>query len=131
MNCPARHAITALLICLPLLHARAAENPDDRGGVRPMTRTVSSVPTEISPNQADTVRAALKQRVPDLAVVELHGTQIPGLFEVISPDGITYTDANADYVIMGELLDTRTRRNLTQEHWVTFGRVDFASLPFS
>jgi thiol:disulfide interchange protein DsbC len=94
---------------------------------------VASPPTpalEIPAGLAGTIRTNLKARVPKLNVLAIHGTPLPGLYEVLSPDGVTYTDVSAEYVVMGQLLETRTQRNLTQEHWTSFNQVDFASLPF-
>lgn len=88
-------------------------------------------PSEVPATLVGSIRATLQQRVPSLAVLQVYGTPLPGIYEIISPDGIAYTDARADYVIRGELLDTRTRRNLTEERWVAFNRVDFASLPLA
>jgi thiol:disulfide interchange protein DsbC len=76
------------------------------------------------------VRAALKERVPQLTVLDVRGSEIPGLYEVLAPDGVTYTDITGNYVLMGSLIDTRAHRNLSQVHWQDFNRVDYASLPF-
>lgn len=125
------------LLCLTTQVALAATPPAEVPATISGTATSSASAgtarpaSDIPPALAANIRAALKQRVPKLVVLELHGTQIPGLYEVLSPDGITYTDASADHVIMGELLDTRTRANLTQQDWTAFNRIDFTSLPLA
>ena len=40
-----------------------------------------------------------------------------------------YTDAKGDYLIDGNLIETQSRRNLTQERLDDINRVDFATLP--
>lgn len=125
------------LLCLMTQGALAATASAEAPAASPRTATPpgsSATPgpgADLPPALAASIRAALKQRVPKLAVLELHGTPLPGIYEVLSPDGITYTDASADHVIMGELLDTRTRANLTQQAWTVFNRIDFASLPLA
>jgi thiol:disulfide interchange protein DsbC len=124
-------------LVLALAVALAAPVQNAWGASAPATppATASSAgpaaPAELPAPLADAVRAALKERLPDLKVLQLHATQIPGIYEVISADGITYTNESADYVLMGQLLDTKNRRNLTKEHWLAFTQVDFKSLPLS
>jgi thiol:disulfide interchange protein DsbC len=77
------------------------------------------------------IRAALKARIPALTVSELHTTPLPGIYEVLAPDGIVYTDASAEHVIKGEILETRSGRNLTAERWTEVNSIDFSSLPFA
>jgi thiol:disulfide interchange protein DsbC len=79
----------------------------------------------------ETIRATLKVRIPTLAILDIYGTAIPGIYELVSADGIRYTDASADHLIMGQLLETQTRRNLTAEHWNVLTAIDFQSLPFA
>jgi thiol:disulfide interchange protein DsbC len=77
------------------------------------------------------IRAILKERIPTLAILDIYETAIPGIYELVSPDGIRYTDASADHLIMGQLLETQTHRNLTAEHWNALTSIDFESLPFA
>lgn len=77
------------------------------------------------------IRAALKERVPQLTVLDVRGSELSGLYEVMASDGVAYTDVAANYVVMGPLIDARAHRNLSQERWKAFNRVDYASLPFN
>jgi thiol:disulfide interchange protein DsbC len=43
---------------------------------------------------------------------------------------IAYTDANADYVLVGSLVDTHTRENVTARHMSERGTVAYRALPF-
>jgi len=90
-----------------------------------------ALPAEVAPALGEKIRAALKERVPKLVVSEVHETPLPGIYEIVSPDGVSYTNVTGDYVLMGELVDTRKQRNLTQERWTAFNAVDFNSLPLS
>ena len=80
--------------------------------------------------------AALKknllERVPQLqSVDEIRKTDIPGIFEVrVNGTDIIYTDAKANYLIQGSLIDTRSRRNLTEERVEKLSAIQFDTLPF-
>jgi len=76
------------------------------------------------------IRKALAARLPSSAVVdELTPSPIPGLYEVRSGTSVFYTDRNGDYVIRGEMLDTRTRMNLTEARIAKLSNLDFSTLP--
>jgi thiol:disulfide interchange protein DsbC len=90
----------------------------------------ASAPDLSAPLEAR-IRAALKERVPGLTVSELHGSPLPGIYEILSPEGIAYTDETAEHLIRGQILDTRTHRNLSVERWNVLNSIDFASLPVS
>lgn len=76
------------------------------------------------------IRKALGERIPQMpAIDEVSKTPMPGLFEVRSGGNVFYTDAKGDYLIQGELLDTRKRANLTEERQNKLSAVDFANLP--
>jgi len=78
------------------------------------------------------LRTTLSERSPMLKIEAVHATPIPGVFEVVSQDKqVFYTDANGDYVLTGNLIETATRNNLTRERIEGLNVVDFASLPFN
>ena len=55
---------------------------------------------------------------------------MPGLFEVrINGSDIYYTDASANYLIQGNVIDTKHRRNLTEDRIDKLTAVAFESLP--
>ncbi len=76
------------------------------------------------------IRKALSERLPDLGKVdEVTRSPIPGLNEVRVGTEIYYTDDNGNYLIQGQLLDTKTRTNLTEARVAKLTAIDFASLP--
>ncbi|HEX5356785.1 MAG TPA: DsbC family protein [Aquabacterium sp.] len=86
---------------------------------------------ELPAAQLAVIKAKLAQRVPELPPVEsARSTPVAGLIEVKVGNQIIYTDANGEYVIEGQLLETRTQRNLTEERMDEINKVDFANLPF-
>ncbi|NEM46645.1 MAG: DsbC family protein, partial [Xanthomonas perforans] len=60
---------------------------------------------------------------------EVRSTPMPGLYEVRIGTDVFYTDAKGNYLIQGELIDTKARRNLTEDRINKLTAVDFASLP--
>ena len=82
--------------------------------------------------QEAVIRKTLAERIPQLkAIDEVRKTDIPGLFEVrVNGVEIFYTDAKANYLIQGSLIDTKLRRNITEERIDKLTAVKFDSLPF-
>lgn len=74
----------------------------------------------------------LAERIPQMAPIdEVRATPMPGLYEVRMGHDLFYTDARGDYLIQGELIDTRARRNLTEDRINQLTAVDFARLPLT
>lgn len=86
--------------------------------------------TQLASAQEAAIRKALGERVPQMpAIDEVSKTPMPGLYEVRSGSNLFYTDAKGDYVIQGELLDTRKRVNLTEQRLDKLNAIDFSALP--
>lgn len=81
--------------------------------------------------QEAAIRKNMAARLPQLkAIDEVRKTDIPGLFELrINGTEIYYTDAQANYLIEGNLIDTRNRRNLTEERVDKLTAIKFETLP--
>jgi len=78
------------------------------------------------------IRKNLGDRIPQLkAIDEVSKTPVPGLFEIrVNGTDIFYTDATGNYLVQGNLIDTRSRRNLTEERVDKLTAVKFDTLPF-
>jgi len=80
--------------------------------------------------QEATIRRNLAERVPQLRNIdEITKTPMPGLFEVRVGTDLLYTDAQGNFLIEGHLMDTRQRRNLTEERLDKLLAIDFSALP--
>lgn len=78
----------------------------------------------------DTIRKNLGAALPkDIKLDEVRPTPVPGLWEVRIGTEIRYTDATGQYLIEGEMLDLKNRRNLTQDRITKITMVDFSTLP--
>ena len=78
------------------------------------------------------IRKNIAERLPQIKVVdEVSKTPIPGVFELrINGSEIFYTDAQANYLIEGNIIDVRGKRNLTEERINKLTAVKFDDLPF-
>ena len=81
--------------------------------------------------QEDLIRKNLPARLPQFKQIdEVRKSEIPGLYEVrVDGAEIFYTDAKADFLIEGSLIDTRSKRNLTEERVEKLTAIKFDSLP--
>jgi len=81
--------------------------------------------------QEATIRKNIAARVPQLQKIdEISKTPMAGLYEVrVNGTDIFYTDAEANFIIQGQLFDTRQRRNLTEERIDKLTAIAFDSLP--
>ncbi len=81
--------------------------------------------------QESTIRKNLAERLPNLPKIdEVNKAPMPGLFEVrVNGSDIFYTDAEGNFLIQGNLIDTKNRRNLTEERVEKLTAVDFDALP--
>ena len=76
------------------------------------------------------IRKTLAERIPQMEKIdEVRTTAMPGLYEVRIGTDLFYTDAKGNYVIQGELIDTKARRNLTEDRIAKLTAVDFSALP--
>jgi len=83
--------------------------------------------------QEAVIRKNLAQRIPQLSQIdEIRKSEIPGLFEVrVNGSEIYYTDAQANYLVQGNIIDTRAKKNLTEERINKLSAVKFDALPFN
>ena len=80
----------------------------------------------------DTIRQTLNERIPQLTKIdEVRTTPMQGLDEVRVGTDVFYTDAQGNYLIQGELIDTQARRNLTEDRIKALTAVKFSDLPLN
>ncbi|OYZ69591.1 DsbC family protein [Acidovorax sp. 24-64-9] len=80
--------------------------------------------------QEAAIRKTLAERIPQMEKIdEVRTTAMPGLYEVRIGTDLFYTDAKGNYVIQGELIDTKARRNLTEDRINKLTAVEFSALP--
>jgi thiol:disulfide interchange protein DsbC len=77
------------------------------------------------------IRKNLAERVPMLGKIdEVSKTPMNGLYEIrINGSDIFYTDGDGNFLLQGNLIDTRAKRNLTEERVEKLSAIDFSALP--
>lgn len=76
------------------------------------------------------IRKNIAERIPNFpSIDEISKTAVPGLFELRVGTEIFYTDENGDHLIRGQIIDTKTRTNLTEERVAKLTAIDFSTLP--
>lgn len=79
--------------------------------------------------EALAVKKALEQKFPGAEVNHVAKAGYLGLFEVLLDDKLVYTDAKANYVLVGTIYDTTTKQNLTEARTRKLTRVSLDKLP--
>jgi len=64
-------------------------------------------------NDIDKLKQKIQKRLPDLSITDLKPASIPGLYEVIFGTRVAYVSANGQFMLMGDLIDLDSQRNLT------------------
>ena len=80
--------------------------------------------------QEAVIRKNLAERLPNLPKIdEISKTPIPGIYELRIGQDIVYADEQGNHLIQGNMVDTRTRVDLTEARVNKLTAIDFASLP--
>ena len=79
--------------------------------------------------EATQVKKLLEQKFQGATVTSVTKSPYFGLYEVLFDDQLVYTDAKVTYVLVGNVYDAATRKNLTDAKMRELSRVAFDSLP--
>ncbi len=81
--------------------------------------------------QEAVIRKNLVERLPQLQKIdEVSKSPVAGLYEVrVNGTDIFYTDAEGNFLFQGSMIDTRLRRNLTEERIEKLSAISFDALP--
>jgi thiol:disulfide interchange protein DsbC len=81
--------------------------------------------------QEAVIRKNLAERLPNLPKIdEVSKTPMNGLYELrVNDSEIFYTDAEGNFLIQGNLIDAKAKRNLTEERVEKLSAIDFDALP--
>lgn len=110
----------------------SAGAPSSAPGIAASTSaSAAPSPAPAPPAVLEKVRAALKQSFPQLEILQLSKSPVPGLYELTTVEGIVYVDATGEHLLNGQMMETKTRRDLTMDRWATLNAIDFDSLPFN
>jgi len=83
----------------------------------------------------DEALTLLKNFAPNLKIMEIRTSPIPGMWEVdIEVSGkkhVTYIDFQKKHFIPGPIIEIKGRRNLTQERLMEINKVDVSQIPLA
>jgi len=78
------------------------------------------------------IKAELQKRLGSTANIKgVSASPVPGLFEVQLNSEIFYTDANAKYLIQGEVIELASGQNLTEKRQADLNRIRWSDLPLN
>jgi thiol:disulfide interchange protein DsbC len=98
-------------------------------GAWTLTHAVVADVANVSSAISDKIRASLKEHYPDIAVHQIHAAPLPGLYEIVLDDQIIYTDETGQYLLVGRLVDSKTKEDLSAKSWNQANAIDFSTLP--
>jgi thiol:disulfide interchange protein DsbC len=80
--------------------------------------------------QEATIRKNLAERLPRLPKIDdVSKSPIAGLYEVRMGTDIVYTDEQGNFLVTGDLIETKTQSNVTQARIEKLTAIDFGKLP--
>jgi thiol:disulfide interchange protein DsbC len=92
---------------------------------------VAADSTALKPDVTATIKQNIESRFPGAKVLDVQPSSIAGLYELFMGDQIVYSDANADYLVVGSIVDTQSKQNLTEARLNDHGKIDFGALPLN
>jgi thiol:disulfide interchange protein DsbC len=85
---------------------------------------------QVALGQEAVIRKNIAERLPDFPKIdEITKTPVPGIYELRIGVDVLYSDEQGNHVFEGQLIDTRTRTNLTEARVAKLTAIDFGSLP--
>lgn len=119
-------AIRAAAAAVLLATGLAATHAATQGKAPTLANAALQVPASVEA----TLRKNLNERVPQMGKVdEIARTPMPGVYEVRVGTDLFYTDAEGNYLLNGQMIDTRNKRNLSEDRLDKLLAVDFNALP--
>jgi thiol:disulfide interchange protein DsbC len=77
----------------------------------------------------ESVKAALKAKLPEAPVDSVRKLPLGNLYEATAGGEIFYTDEKVTFVLIGTLLDAKTKENVTEARMKQLNAVKFGDLP--
>jgi thiol:disulfide interchange protein DsbC len=93
--------------------------------------TAANAAAQVPPAIDAQLRRNLEQRLPNIGKVdEVSRTPMAGVYEVRVGSDLFYSDAEGNFLLVnGQMLDTRAKRNLTEDRLEKLLAIDFDQLP--
>ena len=76
------------------------------------------------------LRAKIESQYPEISVSSIKKTEFNDLYEVLIGDQIIYTDEAFSFLVVGKIIDPKTKVDLTEARVDELTKIDFKKLPF-
>ncbi len=80
-------------------------------------------------DDADRIKAELKKKVPEAPVESVRKIPYGNLYEVVTGSEIIYTDDKVSFILLGSIIDTKARENITEARMRQLSAIKFDELP--
>ena len=98
--------------------------------IRPLGLALALGATTFAHADEAEVKKSMEAFIGAPAVESVKRTDYGGLYEVVLKNGqLVYTDAKNSFIIDGNVIDTATRRDVTQQRMNQLAAIDFSKLP--
>lgn len=89
-----------------------------------------SVPLHAENGTEAKVRATVNALLGEDAVRSVAPAPLAGLYEVVLKSGeLVYTNEQVSHIVVGSIIDAKTRENLTEKRQEALAKIDFSTLP--
>lgn len=78
----------------------------------------------------DLIKKEIEKKFPEIKIEKITKTTYGGLYEVFAGNELLYTDEKASFFLLGNLIDTKTRENVSEVRLQKLTAIRFDDLPF-
>ncbi len=98
--------------------------------IRPLCLALALGSTAVAHAEESEVKKSMEAFIGAPAVESVKLTEYGNLYEIVLKNGqLVYTDAKNSFIIDGSIIDTATRRDVTQARMNQLAAIDFSKLP--
>ena len=84
----------------------------------------------VNDHSVERIRKSMEEKMPEVKIGAISKTPYAGMYEVVANGiNIFYTDEKGEAGFFGNLVDLKTKNNLTQQRTAQIRAIDFSSLP--
>jgi thiol:disulfide interchange protein DsbC len=125
-----KQTLVALLIAAGLLAAcNAQQPPAGAAATPPAASSAAPVREAVSAAKLAEVQSTLEGRFKGAPIKGLRASVFPGLYEAMVGDDVIYFDEKLGHFIVGNLIETATMTNKTEERTGELSAIDIKQLP--
>lgn len=83
----------------------------------------------VAQDAAEKIKAQLRKNIPEAQVESVRRVPYGGLYEVLIGGELYYTDDKASFIVIGTIVDLKTKENVTEVRMRQLNKVSFEELP--